>query len=186
MDQAGIDVMLANRIAMGPGLAAPRFRWVAFADALMLPLDTRGEASRTPDTRPLYPREAKLLQRYMHDLNVRALPGTLDEYVRAVVAPTLARQHAAGAVAIKFEAAYLRPLDFDDPAPAEAQRVYAKYARGGAPSRAEYKALEDYLFASLPRRLEGRGSRFKSMARDIRRVLLAARQCAASSRAGVQ
>jgi predicted TIM-barrel fold metal-dependent hydrolase len=151
LDQAGIDVMLANRIAMGPGLAAPRFRWVAFADALMLPLDTRGEASRTPDTRPLYPREAKLLQRYMRELNVRGLPGTVDEYVRLVVAPTLARQRAAGAVAIKFEAAYLRPLDFDDPAPAEAQRVYAKYARGGVPSRAEYKALEDYLFRAICR-----------------------------------
>jgi predicted TIM-barrel fold metal-dependent hydrolase len=151
LDQAGIDVMLANRIVMGTGLAAPRFRWVAFADALMLPLDTRGEASRTPDTRPLYPREAKLLQRYMRELNVRALPGTLDQYVRAVVAPTLARQRAAGAVAIKFEAAYLRPLDFDDPAPAEAQRVYAKYARGGSPSRAEYKALEDYVFRAICR-----------------------------------
>src|SRR4051812_34779369 len=56
LDQANIDVMLANRIVLGPGLAAPRFRWIAFADALMLPLDTRGEATRTPDTKPLYPR----------------------------------------------------------------------------------------------------------------------------------
>ena len=43
LDRAGIDVMLANRIAVGPGLQPPRFRWVAFADALMLPLDTRAE-----------------------------------------------------------------------------------------------------------------------------------------------
>ena len=151
LDQAGIDVMLANRIALGTGLAAPRVRWIAFADALMLPLDSRNEATRTPDTRPLYPREAKLLQRYLRDLNVRALPATLDEYLRVVVAPTLARQRAGGAVAIKFEAAYLRPLDFDDPNTAEAQRVYAKYARGGAPTRAEYKALEDYLFRAICR-----------------------------------
>jgi predicted TIM-barrel fold metal-dependent hydrolase len=151
LDQIGIDVMLANRVAMGPGLGAPRFRWIAFADPLMLPLDSRDEASRTPDTRPLYPREAKLLQRYLRDLNVRTLPATLDEYVRTVVAPTLARQRAGGAVAIKFEAAYLRPLDFDKPNLAEAQRVYAKYARGGVPSRAEYKALEDYLFRAICR-----------------------------------
>ena len=143
--------MLANRIALGPGLAAPRFRWIAFADPLMLPLDSRDEASRTPDTKSLYPREAKLLQRYLRDLNIRALPATLDEYVRTVVAPTLARQRAGGAVAIKFEAAYLRPLDFDNPNPAEARRVYAKYARGGVPTRAEYKALEDDLFRTICR-----------------------------------
>ena len=50
LDRAGIDVMLANRIAMGPGLAPPRFRWVPFDDALLFPLDTRLEATRTPDT----------------------------------------------------------------------------------------------------------------------------------------
>jgi len=151
LDQVGIDVMLANRIAMGPCLAAPRFRWIAFADPLMLPLDSRDEASRTPDTRSLYPREAKLLQRYMRDLSIRALPSTLDDYVRTVVAPTLARQRAGGAVAIKFEAAYLRPLDFDNPNAAEAKRVYAKYVRGGVPTRPEYKALEDFLFRAICR-----------------------------------
>src|SRR4029079_13131589 len=79
LDQVGIDVMVATRFARGPGVAAPRVRWIAFADPLMLPLDSRDEASRTPDTRSLYPREAKLLQRYMRDLSVRALPATLDD-----------------------------------------------------------------------------------------------------------
>ena len=151
LDQAGIDVMMANRIALGPGLSPPRFRWISFVDALMLPLDVSGESARTPDTRPLYPREAKLLQRYMRDLGVRALPATLDDYVRTVVAPTLARQHANGAVGVKFEAAYLRPLDFDDPDVAGAQRVYARYVRGGVPTHAEYKTLEDYLFRAIAR-----------------------------------
>ena len=151
LDQTGIDVMLANRITMGPGLGSSRFRWITFVDPLLLPLDTRNEATRTPDTKPLYPREAKLLQRYLRDINVRSLPTTLDEYVRLVVAPTLAKQKAGGAVAVKFEAAYLRPLDFDDPNPAEAARVYAKYVKGGAPTRAEYKALEDYLFRAICR-----------------------------------
>jgi uncharacterized protein len=151
LDQAGIDVMLANRIVMGPGLAPPRFRWVAFVDALMLPLDTRREASRSPDTKSLYPREATLLRRYMRECGVRKLPPTLDAYVASVVTPTLERQHAGGAVAVKFEAAYLRPLDFADPNPAEARRVYAQYAGGGAPTRAEYKSLEDYLFRVIVR-----------------------------------
>ena len=151
LDQTGIDIMLANRVAMGPGLNTARFRWVAFVDPLMLPLDARNEATRTPDVRLLYPREAKLLQRYLKDINVRALPATLDEYVRTVVAPTIARQKAGGAVGIKFEAGYLRPLDFDDPNPTEAARVYAKFAKGGAPTRAEYKSLEDYLFRAICR-----------------------------------
>ena len=37
LDQAGIEIMMANRIVMGPGLVAPRFRWIAFADPLLLP-----------------------------------------------------------------------------------------------------------------------------------------------------
>lgn len=151
LDQAGIDIMMSNRIVMGAGLAPPRFRWISFIDPLLFPLDTKAEAARTPDTRPLYPREAKLLQRYLRDLNIRALPATLDEYVRTIVNPTLARLKMNSAAGIKFEAAYLRPLDFDDPDTAMAQRVYAKYVRGGVPSHAEYKALEDYLFRAIAR-----------------------------------
>ncbi|HEV8447961.1 MAG TPA: amidohydrolase family protein [Gemmatimonadaceae bacterium] len=151
LDQANIDVMIANRISVGPGLMPPRFRWLAFADPLMLPLDVSGEATLTPDTKPLYPREAKLLQRYMREINVSTLPATLADYVRTVVAPTLARERANGAIGIKFEAAYLRPLNFDDPDSVAAAKVYAKYARGGTPTHAEYKTVEDYLFRAIAR-----------------------------------
>jgi predicted TIM-barrel fold metal-dependent hydrolase len=151
LDQAGIDVMMANRIDMGPGLSEPRFRWIPFADPLLLPLDTRDEATRTPDTRSLYPREAKLLQRYLRDLNLTELPATLDDYVGIVIGGTLARERGAGAVGIKFEAAYLRPLDFDDADSAAARGVYAKYIRGGVPTRAEYKNLQNYLFREIAR-----------------------------------
>lgn len=151
LDQAGIEVMMSNRIAMGPGLAPPRFRWIAFVDPLMLPLDVRAEAALTPDTRPLYPREAKLLARYLRDINVRALPASLDGYVSGVIVPTLSRMRANGAIGIKFEAAYLRPLDFDDPDAAAASRIYARYVHGGTPSHAEYKTLEDYLFRAITR-----------------------------------
>ncbi len=149
LDRAGIEVMLANRIAAGPGLTPPRFRWVPFDDALMLPLDTRAEAARTPDTRSLYPREAALLHRYLEALGVKALPTSLEAYVQAVIAPTLQRQHDSGAVAVKFEAAYLRALDFAPPDSAAARSVYARYAHGGVPTRAEYKTLEDYLFHEI-------------------------------------
>lgn len=151
LDQAGIDVMFANRITVGAGLAEPRFRWVPFADPLLFPLDVRGEADRTPDTRSLYPKEAALLQRYTRDLDLDELPGTLDEYVRRVITPTLEQWSDKRAVGVKFEIAYLRALDFDDPDSAGAGQVYARYVRGGTPSHVEYKRLEDYLFRVIAR-----------------------------------
>ncbi|MDE3215968.1 MAG: amidohydrolase family protein [Gemmatimonadota bacterium] len=151
LDQAGIAVMFANRVAVGPGLMPPRFRWVPFDDPLLFPLDTRGEASRTPDTRTLYPRETALLRRYLLALGMKAPPNTLEAYVQAVIGPTLRHQHDSGAVAVKFEAAYLRPLDFGPPDPAAARAVYARYVHGGVPTRAEYKTLEDYLFHEIAR-----------------------------------
>jgi uncharacterized protein len=151
LDRAGIDVMFANRVALGPGLGPPRFRWVPFDDALLFPLDTRLEAARTPDTHSLYPREAALLRRDLRDLGLDALPATLEAYLATVVLPTLRRQRERGAVAIKFEAAYLRPLDFDDPDSTAARAVYARYVGGGTPTHAEYKTLADYLFRMIAR-----------------------------------
>jgi hypothetical protein len=151
LDAAGIDVMLANRIAMGPGLPPPRFRWVPFADPLFLPLDTRREASATPDTRALYPKETALLRRYLRELGVTTLPATLDAYTSTVVRRMLERWREGGAVGIKLEAAYLRPLDFADPDPAAARATYARYAAGGTPTHAEYKNLQDYLVRAIAR-----------------------------------
>ena len=149
LDHAGIETMLANRIAMGAGLPQQRFRWVPFADALMLPLDIKGEAARTPDTRALYPLEAKLLQRYLRDLGIARLPPSLDAYEAQVIGATLARQKAAGAVGIKFEAAYLRSLDFEPAEANQARAVYARYVNGGTPTHAEYTLLEDHLFRAI-------------------------------------
>jgi len=151
LDQLHVDVMLANRVAMGTGLNSPRFRWVSFADALMLPLDISGERERTPDTRALYPLEAKLLRRYLRDLELARVPPTLDGYLRDVISKTLHRQRNAGAAAVKFEAAYLRPLDFDPADSLAAAAIYARYASHGAPTRAEYKTLEDYLIRYIAR-----------------------------------
>lgn len=151
LDQIGTEVLLANRIAMGAGLAPPRFRWVSYADALMLPLSTKGEAATTPDREKLFPLEDKLLQRYLADLKIASLPATLDAYLNTVVTPTLEAQRKGGCVAVKFEAAYLRALDFDDVPVATASGVYAKYVRGAVPSHADYKLLQDFLFRYIAR-----------------------------------
>lgn len=152
LDRTGIAVMFANRVSVGPGLTSARFRWVPFDDPLLFPLDTRAEAARTPDTRPLYPREVRLLHRYLTALGLKALPRNLEAYVQVVVEPTLQRQHDAGAPAVKFEAAYLRPLDFEPADAGVARAIYARYVNGGVPTHAEYKTLEDYLFHEIARR----------------------------------
>src|SRR6185503_14560637 len=151
LDKAGIEVMLANRIAMGPGLAPPRFRWVSYVDALMLPLATTAERAATPDYAALYPLEDRLLRRYMKDLGLARLPATLDAYLRTVVTPTLERQRREGCVAVKFEIAYLRALDFDAASRAAANVTYARYVAGGAPPRGEYRNLENFLFRYIAR-----------------------------------
>lgn len=146
LDQVGVEVLLGNRIAMGPGLAPPRVRWVSYVDALMLPLSTKAEAAATPDRQKLFPLEDALLKRYLSDLQIANLPPTLDAYVKTVVTPTLEAQHKGGCVAVKFEAAYLRALDFEEVPTATANRIYAQYVGGGEPPHADYKALQDFLF----------------------------------------
>jgi hypothetical protein len=122
---------------------------VTYDDALLLPLDTASERRVNPDYAAFYPPEERLLRRYLSDLKLSAIPATLREYLSQVVTPTLERQKSGGALAVKFEAAYLRALDFGGPNEAEAARVYARGA--GKPSITEYKPLQDFLFHYVAR-----------------------------------
>ncbi|MDQ3818230.1 MAG: amidohydrolase [Acidobacteriota bacterium] len=151
LDKLGIETMFANRVAMGQGLIRPRFRWVAFDDALLFPLNTDAARKANADYRSFYTGEERLLKRYLAQSNFEAPPLTFEQYLKTVVTPTLERQKREGAVAIKFEAAYLRSLDFADAPEGEARRVYEKYVRNGEPQAAEYKSLQDYLFRYMAR-----------------------------------
>jgi uncharacterized protein len=146
LDQMGVAVMLANRVTMGPSIQAPRFRWVPYADTLIFPLDNSTLAAANSDRKSFFALEDVLRRRYLDDLGLKAVPSTLAEYLARVVTPTLERQRAGGAIAEKFEAAYLRSLEFDKVDRATADRIYAKFAAKGAPGEAEYKPLEDFLF----------------------------------------
>ncbi len=150
LDRLGIGIQLANRMALGPGVASNRFRWVSFVDPLLFPLDTKA-LQTTPDRADLFPKTEKNLRRYLGDLGVGALPATFGGYLSRVVTPTLERMAAGGAVAVKFEAAYLRRLDFGAASMAEAVTVYDRYRSGGAPSPARYRPLQDYLFRYIGR-----------------------------------
>ena len=146
LDQSHVETQVANRVAMGEGIAPPRFRWVPYDDALLFPLNNTALAAATPDKALFFPLEDKVRALYLRAARLSAVPPTLDEYVAKLVRPTLQAQKADGAIAIKFEIAYLRGFDFTDPPQEEAARVYASYAAGSAPTAADYKLLQDYLF----------------------------------------
>ncbi len=154
LDRLNIEYLFANRVAMGRGLGAPRFRWVPFDDALMSTLAPDSVADN-PDKKVFYGQEAKLLKTYLSEAHLSTLPGSLDEYITKVVIPTLEAQKRAGAPAIKFEAAYLRPLNFgpqtDSEDETEARNIYSKYVRGGSPSRAESLRVQNFLFRRIAR-----------------------------------
>jgi hypothetical protein len=157
LDQLGIETELSNRVAMGRGLQSPRFRWVPFDDALLLPLNNSSVANVTPDRKFFYSREQMLLKRYLKDQNLDALPETLEEYTSKVVVPTLESQKRKGAVAIKFEAAYLRSLDFG-PIPLDqvqylnqAHEIYDRYFPWDVPADSDYLVLQNYLMRFIAR-----------------------------------
>jgi uncharacterized protein len=134
---------------MGRGLAAPRFAWVPYDDALLFPLSNAVMAD-TPDRKFFYGREETLLKRYLSDLKLDTVPQSLSEYVSRVVLPTLLRQKQNSAVAIKFEAAYLRALDFAPADEKQSSDLYRRAAESGQPLRAaEYKVVQDYLFRTI-------------------------------------
>jgi hypothetical protein len=151
LDRLGIAIQLSNRIAMGAGLDSTHHRWVPFDDALIFPLNNAPLAAQTPDRKFFFSREDMLQQRYRQEVGVSTLPATLAEYTSRVVTPVLERQRASGAVAVKFEAAYLRSLDFGQADEAQAAAIYAQYAAGQAPDTAEYRHLQDYLFRYVSR-----------------------------------
>lgn len=152
LDRLNIEVMFANRVAMGRGLAAPRFAWVPYADAFLFPLDNSAAGAANPDYRGQIDGARRVLQRYQREVRAEKLPDMLDGYLRQVVDATLTQQKTAGAVAVKFAAAYMRSLDFSDPPEAEAARVYARFAKGGVPPPNDYKILQDFIFRHVARK----------------------------------
>jgi len=106
LDQAGVDVIFANRTEMPPAYANnPRIKWVPYDDALLFPLNNDQGKKFSLDRQVLLTSEEQLLQKYFAAQNIKTLPTTLDDYVNKVVVPTLESQKRAGAVAIKFEMA---------------------------------------------------------------------------------
>ena len=149
LDIAGVSTVLANRVAMTPALKSPRILWVPYDDALLFPLNNDGLKKLNPDRASLFTQEDLVRQMYFQQAGIASLPPTLDDYIAKVVRPILERQKQAGAVAIKFEAAYLRSLHFERTSHGAAAVVYARSLRGPTPAPTDYKVLQDFLFHEI-------------------------------------
>src|SRR5205085_7897281 len=91
------------------------------------------------------------LKKYLSNLNITKLPATLGEYLNQVVTATLEAQKKGGCMAVKFEAAYLRSLDFEKADSQQSSIVYSHYVKDGEPSHEKYKLLQDFIFHYIAR-----------------------------------
>ncbi|HYK35968.1 amidohydrolase family protein [Alloacidobacterium sp.] len=148
LDQLNIERAVANRVELGPYLSPKRFLWVFFVDSLLFPFKNQTFISRNGDLAVYVPLQEKKLRRELAQEGLQELPPTFDDYLK-FAARLLEDNKQHDGVGIKFEIAYFRSLHFDDPPKQTAEAVYAKYRNGGAPSDAEYKDFQDYLFRYL-------------------------------------
>ena len=148
LDALNVETCLANRVAMAPYLDPKRFRWVFFVDSFLFPFDNHAQAAKNGDLGVYIPLQEKVLQRYMKQENVSALPADLKGY-EEFVRHTIQDNQKQGGVAMKFEAAYFRSLYFSDPPRERAEAIYAKYHAGGVPAEDEYRTFQDYIFRVL-------------------------------------
>lgn len=146
LDKLNVDICLANRAMMAPYLDPKRFHWVFFGDSFFFPFDNTRQTASTPDMGVYIPLQEKMLSRYKKQERVEGLPDDLagyEDFVRRTMADN---QQNRGGVAIKFEAAYFRTLQFSDPPREHAEAIYNKYHAGGVPTPDEYREFQDYIF----------------------------------------
>jgi len=150
LNKAGISLSLANRVDMaGTPLDRTRFKWVPFLDAYLFPLNNSVYKKQGPESAVFFSCYEKLLKKY-YDLVETSRPRTFEAYLR-FVHESFSRLKADGAVAVKFAAAYLRPLAFDDVSPRQARRIYERYRNTTDVPEEEYRKLQNYLFFFLLR-----------------------------------
>ena len=151
LDKVGISISLANRVGMASApLDRQRFKWVAFIDAYLFPLNNTVYKKQHPDYQLFFSSEEKLLKRYLDQVETGGRPRTFDGYLR-FVRESLVRLKTDGAIAVKFEAAYLRSLRFEDPPQRQARRIYERYRHSSDVPEDEYRDMQDYLFRYLLR-----------------------------------
>jgi hypothetical protein len=150
LDASGVQIAFVNARSLGVGQESARFRWVPFADPLLVPFDAKQSLLA-------YPGGPVTLSDLMREGGIVALPGSLDQYLVRVVEPTLARWTSASAPAVKFLSAYRRALDFEVVPYERAARAYQFGAAGKTLGASDRKVLEDYLFVEVSARAAEHG-----------------------------
>jgi predicted TIM-barrel fold metal-dependent hydrolase len=151
LDQAGVDIALSNRITMHASLPSARFRWVPYADLYMFPLSTRKIQKDNPLYGGFYEGLEQRAKGLLRESGKKTIPATLSEWLANVVRPIIEKEKREGAIAIKYTAAYYRPLDFAPVAEQDANTIYAKFAHNGTPGMEDYKKLQDFIFYEVAR-----------------------------------
>ena len=83
LDKVGIQVSVANRVAMTYLENNPRFRFVFFVDPFMFPFNNKGLAIN-PDRAVYFPIQEKALHRYLTQAGLRELPADLAGYEASI------------------------------------------------------------------------------------------------------
>jgi hypothetical protein len=148
LDKVGIQVSVANRVAMDYLENNPRFRFVVFVDPFMFPFNNQGLVIN-PDRAVFFPIQEKALHRYLAQAGLQGLPTDLAGY-EAGMRKVLELDKQQNGIAIKFEAPYFRSLvNITDPPREQAEAIYNKYRAGGKPSADEYLVFQNYVFRYL-------------------------------------
>jgi predicted TIM-barrel fold metal-dependent hydrolase len=124
--------------------------WVPYATTLGLPFPNEALAARHPEIAGELKTAIANNQALWKDHGLAEAPATLDGYL-ALLDRVLARYREQGAVALKFVDAYHRTIRFAEVPKRQAEAAYAR-ARSRSASRAEYLAMQDYIYRHLFKR----------------------------------
>lgn len=141
LDYVGCESALINQRDQA-GTDGQRLRWVPYATFLIYPVRADALMARSPRHNEDIKAIQEVFAQILKEQEV-AIPPDLDTYVR-FVDETLARWQKGGAVAVKFNDAYRRPLRFDEVPEARARSLYTQGVREPL-ALDDYLALQDYL-----------------------------------------
>jgi predicted TIM-barrel fold metal-dependent hydrolase len=134
LDQAGVESVLVNTPSPGPGQNAPRFLWIPRADGFLFPFGSEDGRAKS----------------FRREVGLDGPPASVSEY-QDTIRTKLDQWKKAGAAAIKFAIAYVRPLDFAQVPDEEAVRVFERYRQVRRLSSQDAKTVQDYLLRFISR-----------------------------------
>ncbi len=144
LDQLNIKTMIGIAPGPSPSEPEPRFRWCAFSDWFLWPFSLQNRRLSTMQSNFRATND-----RFSQRWSPAGRSATLDAYLADVVISTLNLYKQQGAVGIKFQTPYSRPISFDSVSQADAMTFYSEGMKTGELPAGPHKALQDFLFERL-------------------------------------